>query len=265
MNITNVGKKSELEPLQDEGNEVKRRISVEVFRHGPKAKRTIEGHDALVPLTPGGLEHAFEAATKLGVNNPVRIVASTRKRVIQTALLIWANVAKITKEVALKKTVDELSDLANKALNKGQNTTRRMMVTDDRLNFDYESHDSFSDSFYKAYEQLQENKTLDWQLEQSDQLVLDLAKKEPNEGLLKVSTYTRFAGDMAEMINRYVRAMDKLKVLKKNEDFDFDILMGSHSQNLECFLMRLIEIKEGRPALEEFFKTVKKSKRVCGI
>ena len=251
---------SELEQQQIEENEVKRRIHLVIFRHDQKAKNIPEGHDALVPLTPGGVAHAYESASELGIQNPAKIISSTRKRVMQTALLKWANVAKIPKADVIEQTVEELADLVTQSLKDRKGANRKIMTTDDRLNFDYESNLSFGNSFYKEYEQLKQNRTLDWQIEHSDQIVLDLAQKEPDEGLMKVSSYTRFAGDMAQMINRYVRAFGKLKILKKKENFDFDILMGTHSQNLECFLMRLIEIKEGKPALQSFLSKLNNRK-----
>ncbi|MCC7432645.1 hypothetical protein IT412_03915, partial [Candidatus Peregrinibacteria bacterium] len=120
----------------------------------------------------------------------------------------------------------------------------------------------FNKSFYNQYNRQENNRTLLWQLHESDQEVFDLARKTAYldgaaDGVRKIKGYTRLYGDLADVICEY---FDRLDVWRESynaakETFDDDqmqIFLGSHSQNVEAFLMKLIEMKEGRKSLENF-------------
>lgn len=267
---------SEKEPFRN-------RIHLVIFRHDEKGETPQEG-DEKTPLTKGGIEHAYHTATALP--NPQRIISSQRDRVKHTAVIKLAKAQSLSLEEIEKKTLEELIREANESLklkqpehrkspdqpDQREPMIRKMVHEDDRLNFDYESDELFGAAFYKVYAQKPNNQTLLWQVQQSDNLVLRLAKEKYNRGLMKVSTYTRFAGDMAEMIYRYFRAIGKLREIRvqpklesTHENFDLNILMGTHSQNLECFLMRLIEIKEGQDKLSDFLHSLPDGKSFVGF
>lgn len=251
-----------IDSAPEANNFVHRRIHLVIFRHDEKGKTPPEG-DQATPLTLNGKVHAYESAGKLELPNPQRVITSVRRRVVETALLKLAKVNGLLEDEIADIPVNDLLVQADHALQKlmtdglGVLATRRMVYHDDRLNFNYEGNKTYEAAFYEVYGQKENNRTLLWQLKESDNLVLELAKhatQEEKEGLKKVSTYKRLAGDMAEMIHRYLKGLDKLKNVRKDEPFDLDILMGTHSQNLECFLMRLIERKEGREGLDKFLK-----------
>lgn len=235
-------------------------IRIEVFRHDEKDKAEI---DTLAQMTEKGRKASIEAGKNRKPKlNMGYVVASPRERAMHAALLQFfgpqfedLNLHNDHLNGSMARLEAHLKE--NHGLELGQKFS-----TDQRLNFDADSHPDFNKSFYDQYNRQENNRTLFWQLEESDQEVFDLARKTGHldgaaDGVRKIKGYTRLYGDLADVIVEY---FDRLSVWREaynaaKDTFDDDemqVFLGSHSQNVEAFLMRLIEMKEGRKSLESF-------------
>jgi hypothetical protein len=235
-------------------------IRVEVFRHDEKDKSEI---DTKAQMTAKGRASSVLAGkSRQPKLNMGYVVASPRERAMHAALLQFFGPQFEDLNLHEHHYSDSMSKLADHLQKNHNLDLKEKFSTDERLNFDADSHLEFNKSFYYQYNKAENNCTLLWQLHESDQEVLQIARKTAYldgmaDGVRKIKGYTRLYGDLAEVIFEY---FDKLEVWteaynKSKRSFDDDqmqIFLGSHSQNVEAFLMRLIEMKEGRQALLDF-------------
>lgn len=237
-------------------------ISLEVFRHDEK---DVGENDNVAPLTAKGRDNALkQGRLKNPKLNRGYVVASPRERALHSALLQFFG--------------PFLSGVENVGLTELMEKTKQhenLVKTDERLNFHVESHPEFNERFYAEYTKKEGNDTLGFQLEKSDQLILDLAAKadfndkELEQSISCLKGYKRMVGDLAEVFLEY---FDKLEVWEKDynlspqdyDEADLQIFIGTHSQNVECFLLKILEMKEGIQGLREFLEKLPHRKSFIG-
>lgn len=247
-------------------------IRIELFRHDEKDKSEV---DTTARLTAKGKKGAIEE----GKSKHPRllqgyVVASPRERAMHTAALQFfgPNFASLNLE-------EEDFNIGFEHIGKqlqadhGVNMSQKFS-TDERLNFNVESHPEFQEQFYSQYNESGDNRTLDWQKDNSDQLILDLAlRTNPEdalaEGINNIKGFKRMVGDLAEVFLEYFQKINWWQDMFQKDpnhydDDQMDIFICSHSQNMECFLMRLIEMKEGLDFLESFLQSLPSRKSFIG-
>ncbi len=246
-------------------------IRLEVFRHDEK---DLAEKDELAPLTEKGRLGALVSGRKKGAKlYQGHVVASPRQRAIHSAMLQFVaphftglDLHKYTFEEAMEFLRKQENSTGGKKLD-----LHKKISTDQRLDFHVESHPVFYQRFYEEYNREEGNRTLQFQLEESDELILDLAKKvrdfhsDEAEGLRRVKGFKRMAGDLAEVILEYFdKYWEWEEGYKKSpqafEDGEMQVFIGTHSQNIECFLLSLLLFKEGKKSVEEFLSGLKHGK-----
>lgn len=227
-------------------------VHMEIFRHDEK---DLHEDDTLAGLTESGKKRAVKAGQKrLPSLNRGYVVASSRDRAAHSAILQFFG--PLMPEIADYSFIELRKCLDGKL--------KERFGVDDRLNFCVETDAEFSDRFYGEYSKdLKVNDTLKFQLEESDNLILDLGRDANPKDVVKLKKirqlkgYKKMAGDMAEFILDYVDRLGEWEEVysQSGETFDsheLQIFCGSHSQNIECFLMRVVELREGREFLVRF-------------
>lgn len=225
-------------------------ICLYVFRHDEK---DLAENDHIAPLTAKGRINAInQGKLKCPKLNQGYVITSPRERALHSGLLQFFGPSLPNLEEAdLNNILEQIAEHANH------------IITDERLNFHVESHPEFNQRFYDEYNKKEHNDTLGFQLNHSDELILDLAKKtnpqdfESSQAIQRLKGYKRMVGDMAELILEYVYKLpvweSEYSTIPQNYDQpELQIFMGTHSQNIECFLLKLIEIQEGTLALQSF-------------
>jgi|GEM_PF-2033534 len=239
-------------------------IRLEVFRHDEK---DLADEDHVAQLTTKGKLAALEAGRKKQPHlNEGYVVASPRERALHSAILQFFG-----------PQIEDL-DLHNVSLQEALGKLKEhesKIKTDERLNFHVESHPEFNARFYDEYGKKEGNRTLDFQREDSDQMILGIAKRIKNinddgaVSVMKIKGFKRMVGDLAEVLYEYFQKLPTWKKSFEQNPKDYDssemqIFIGTHSQNVECFLMKIIEMKLGPQALEDFLKQLDNRKSFIG-
>lgn len=243
-------------------------IRIEVFRHGEKESAQ---NDHVAALTMSGKKDALEVGALKSPNlRQGFVISSPRERALHSALLQFfgPQFAELNlHDHSVHSTMLELKE--QEVLGKMGSRVKLFskLKTDERLNFNVESHPIFNDRFYQVYNEKVGNRTLDFQLEESDKLILELAEREKERrhvgsenstsDVMKIKGFKRMVGDLAEVLARYFDNLELWTKIYSSNPTDFDgpemqIFMASHSQNIECFLMQLIRVKLGDSALKSF-------------
>jgi hypothetical protein len=247
-------------------------IRIELFRHDEKDEAEV---DATARLTTKGRKGAMDAGKS---KNPRLlqgyVVASPRERAMHTAVLQFFGINFADLKLEEHDFDTGFKNIENQLQTEHGVNISEKFSTDERLNFNVESHPGFKGEFYAQYSKSADNRTLDWQKNESDQLILDLARKtNPDdvlaEGIRNIKGFKRMAGDLAEVFLEYFQKIswwaEIFRKDPKNYDGDqMDVFVCSHSQNVECFLMRLIEMKEGPDFLEKFLSALPHRKSFIG-
>ena len=247
-------------------------IRIEVFRHDEKDTAEI---DETARLTIKGKQNAV----KIGkIKNPRLlqgyVVASPRERAMHTAALQFFGANFTELNLAEKDFQTGFEQIKNTLKNEHTIDLDDKFSIDERLNFNAASHPEFNEAFYSELNKNDANQTLDWQKNESDELILNLAiKTQPTDTLAqaihRIKGFKRMAGDLAEILLEYFPKTHQWAQLYQQstanyDDPEMDIFICTHSQNAECFLMRLIEMKEGAAYLEKFLDSLPHRKSFIG-
>lgn len=223
-----------------EGEPKQASIRLEFFRHDAKTKEATSGPregDTAIRLTLEGRQHA----TDVGKNKnpyPETSVAygSPRERAQETALRhMLANDKKITGDASL----EEIRGLISDHVKHG-----RKEKISELLDFKMEGNPDFNKIAYDHY--LNRKDLLDWMRNDSDELIRQLKDTES-------SCYSRMAGNVAELVQKYVRIYPRWRQVIENDpqkyaQFDNELQrhFGSHQGVTESFLLKVVEKTEGK-------------------
>ncbi|TSC65891.1 MAG: hypothetical protein G01um101477_303 [Candidatus Doudnabacteria bacterium Gr01-1014_77] len=220
------------------------RIRLEFFRHEQKAK-TLEGQsDNEVRLTEQGRINATEAGKAKDPHPEVAIaIGSPRDRSTETAMRVM-----LSKEpgITQEDTLEDIQEFVGDSLKVG----RKNMV-DHRLDF------TFNGEFLEAVQERYGNTKdyLVFAVNESDELAKKLKDR-------KSTSYTRQAAGIAEIIRKYVDVLPNFQhAIQQSPDKyskyenEMQRFLGTHAPVSECFLLKIVELTEGKEGLKTFLET----------
>ncbi len=225
-------------------------IVLRIFRHGNKEKAmTAEDQarfdllksqgleidkDYWIKLNPEGRVQAFDASDASGDMSQSLAYGSPRIRSRETAMHVMDG-TNTGPEMTYEETLAEL----DKDLKMGSK-----VGVDERLNF--AAAGETGEAFNKAYER---KETLKWLVEESDEMAR--ANKDT-----VTSTYSRMAGNVASLVEKYFRASDRWEELVEDEskgyDKELNRFLGTHQTVTESFLAKVMEKTRGADFRNKF-------------
>ncbi|MEO6077170.1 MAG: hypothetical protein ABIP54_00085 [Candidatus Andersenbacteria bacterium] len=226
-------------------------IRLEFFRHDAKTAEATAGprsEDADIRLTLEGRNHAKEQGKEKDPHPETSIVyGSMRDRAMETSLRhMLANDERVTNESSL----EDMRALVGSNISKG-----RKDIATQLLDFEMEGNPEFNKVAYEHY--IDKKDLLDWLWKESDRTVRDLHDKES-------SSYSRMAGNVAELINKYINIFPRWQKITESESekyaqFNNELQrhFGSHQSVLESFLMKVIQKTDGEEAVSDFIGSLK--------
>ncbi|MEK7463091.1 MAG: hypothetical protein AAB621_01865 [Patescibacteria group bacterium] len=138
-------------------------------------------------------------------------------------------------EIIGNENLDELRQKLNEGLKKGGSK----ISIDNRLNYNVDLSTEFGKKYLEAFKN---GVFLKFIVEQSDSLAKSL-----NE--IETDNYSRMAGQIAEVIKKYISIASHWNELVKDESKQYkDTLkrfMGTHQGVAECFLLKVVEKTKG--------------------
>ncbi len=242
---SSLSEKSRLENRAEAEKAYRSRIVLSVFRHGEKEKLPPAGKtgDDEVLLTPAGRKGAIKSGEmfRLPEEGMAQAVAigSPRKRAQETAAFVMAGEEEM---ITGDESIDKLKEKIDRGLKMGSK-----IGASEQLNFSGGSGE-FEKEIMGAFKA---GKLIDWLVEESDAAA---EKYHDKNG----STYSREARDIAELIQRYVRAsrrFDDLVQTKKYAD-TMQRFLGTHQSVGESFLAKVIEKTKGVKERDAFLKAM---------
>jgi hypothetical protein len=222
-------------------NTPKSSIKLDFFRHSVKGPTPEEG-DHKTRLTPEGQKMAVDSGKQKNVSPEVSLAGgSNRERTHQTALAQLYSSNPDTKDM----TLEEMSKLH-------KDGSKSIRFSD--LDFSFDSGDFYDQTALDRYLKTQD--LLVFLFEESD----TLATKANN---MVSTTYSRAAAGIARVVERYIKILpnwDKLvqKNPEKYKSFDNQLrrLFATHGGLSECFLLKTIELSQGREKATEFLNNL---------
>ena len=220
------------------------RIRLEFFRHDEKAKALAGQSDNEVRLSEKGRINATEIGKTKAPHPEVSIaLGSPRERSTETAMREM-----LSKEPGIiqEDTLEDIQEFVAGSLKVG----RKNMV-DKGLDFDW--HGEFGEIARDRY--LNKKDYLQFAVEESDELVKRLKDRTS-------TSYTRQAAGIAAIIKKYVGVLPNFQQIVEQDpdkyakyNNEMQRFLGTHADVSECFLLKVIEITEGREALMQFLQS----------
>lgn len=219
------------------------RIALEFFRHGKKESRKDLPNELLM-LTPEGKQQAIEKGKELHAQPDVSIaMGSPRRRTQETAgraMLVER------KDIAPEMSLEEIEKVISKEQKYG-----KKIFSDPRLDFSIGGPIT-----KKVKEAVTANTLLNYVIYESDQDALE-SKDEIT------FTYSRVAGNLAEVIKKYISIAPKFdKIVKNNPEKyaqynnQIERYMGTHQTLPESLLSKALEKIKGEESRDEFINLV---------
>lgn len=225
-------------------------IRLEFFRHDEKSVPTTSGerpNDRTVRLTDAGRRNATAVGKRKQPRAEVAVAyGSERERSSETALRqMLANEDVVTPEMSL----EAMRTVIDQQLKVG-----RKDAVSKNLDFTFEGNQTYRDTYMERYLKSKDALVFAWK--ESDQLARRL-KDETS------STYSRFAGNVAELVDKYVRILPRWQEIAAEHpekyaasNFELQRFFGSHQGVIEPLVMKVIEKTQGAPAVEAFINTL---------
>ncbi len=225
-------------------------IRLEFLRHDEKENEATSGNregDEQIRLTPRGREHSTEIGKTKAPHPEVGLVyGSPRERSTEAALRqLLANEDEIMSEDSLEGIQGKIRQYV---------PVGKKTIETDMLDFRSGSGE-FHNALYEHY--LGSSKdALVFLREKSDEVV----KK---AGDLESTSYSRAAGNIAELLKKYIGVFPRWEKLSKEKPEEYEQyknelqrFFGSHQTVLEPFLMKVIEKTEGAEAVQKFLEVL---------
>jgi len=226
-------------PSQEGEKEAK--IILEFMRHGKKEDSKEKSNEDLL-LTEEGRVQAHKKGEKLNPQTEVSVAwGSPKKRTQETA----AHVMLANEEINPKASLEEMEEAIAKELKVG-----KKVIKDERLDFDLSGPEG-----KEMMAAFKEGKYLPFLVEKSDQRAIELGDKVS-------STYTRYAGNIAEIIGRYAQIGDNFnRIASKTDKYEkfgdkLERYLASHQGVVEGFVAKVLEKTEGKEKRDEFIASV---------
>jgi broad specificity phosphatase PhoE len=226
------------QPISPESMEKEAKIILHFMRHGEKGK----GEDDYdVRLTSKGRMDAKEKAGEINLDQAVAF-GSPRKRAQESAALVMAGGSD---EITGEETLEELREKLDAGRDFGTKVT-----SDKRLDFTIDDKTPLG---AKAMEAYMAKKYMPFVVNDSDRLAEELGDKD-------ISTYSRMAGAIAEIVKKYIGVGDRWYELVNDEQKHYEETMerflGSHGGVTESFLLKVIEKIKGVAERDRFVSII---------
>jgi hypothetical protein len=218
--------------------EVSSEIIIKIFRHSKKENDKLKS-DQEIRLTKEGRELARQKTP--GISENSLAFGSSRDRTKETAGIMMSGNASNSFEELEEELMAEVS------INpmKGQSRIGEEL----RLDFNDDSSTPYGKKFLEAY---MEGRYLSFLFKESDAYAKEV-------GDVDGSTYSRLAGNVAEIVKKYTEISEKAWHPLMNDpnkkylpSEKLNRFMGTHAGVGESFLAKLIEKTKGERALDEF-------------
>jgi len=229
-------------PATPENKERMSKILLHFMRHGEKGKVQPGQTDYEVHLTPEGRKKA-KAAAKVTNLKQAMSVGSPRERAQETAAFLMAGAED---DITGAESFDELKA----KLNEGLTTNATRVFSDKRLDFTLDDKTPLGAKEMEAY---LGKRWMPFLINESDKLAVELGDNE-------TSTYSRMAGVIAEIVEKYAKVSDRWHELVNDEKKQYEEMMerflGSHQGVTESFLAKVVEKTKGAEERDRFVKAV---------
>jgi len=245
LNIGGIGRKARKfmfkEKTPSPEGEKETKIVLEFMRHGKRIDDTTKPNEELILSEEGRLQ-AHKKGEELNPQTEVSVAwGSPKKRTQETAThSMLAN-----EEIDPKASLEEMEEAIAKELKVG-----KKIIEDERLDFDLSGPEG-----KEMIAAFKEGKYLQFVVEKSDQRAIELGDKVS-------STYTRYAGNIAEIIDRYAQIGNNFnRIASKTDKYEkfgnqLERYLASHQGVVEGFIMKVLEKTEGKEKRDEFIKSV---------
>ncbi|MEK9151323.1 MAG: histidine phosphatase family protein [Patescibacteria group bacterium] len=225
--------------------QVETRVILEFMRHGERERHPEKEKDGgpELRLTPKGRAQAYARGEEIKAQTEVALGwGSPRIRSQETSYRVML----INEELNQDDTFEEIEQKIGEKLG----GVGKKILVDSRLDF----HDKgpVAEAGKKAYH---EKRYMSWVIDESDQSALETGDKES-------STYTRMAGNVAEIIRRYSKVANHFNRLASKTDKykkfgnQLERYFGTHQGISESFATKAIEKVLGREKRDDFLTAV---------
>jgi N-formylglutamate amidohydrolase len=224
---------------QEQEKQIETKIILEFMRHGKKEDDKTKT-DEEIRLTEQGRVMAKEKGESLNPQAGVALAwGSPKKRTQETALHA------MLPDISINQTLEEIEEFISKEQKYG-----KKLVVDERLSFEIDGPEG-----KEMIEAFKAGRYLQYLVNESDRRAIDL-KDEIS------STYSRFAGNIAEIIHRYsVIGNNFNNIASKKDDYEkfgnqLERYLGSHQGVVEGFVAKVLEETEGNEKRDEFINSL---------
>lgn len=219
---------------------IETRVVLEFFRHGKRDKDDTKS-DVEIRLNQEGRQMSKDKGRELKPQAEVSLaLGSQLQRAQETSLRV------MLPEIDSDASLEEINEIIRQEQKVG-----KKLIVDSRLGYNLSG--SSGKESTKAFE---EKRYLSHMIEQSDQLAIEM-----KDGIS--STYIRHAGDIAEIIYRYLKIGNNFNriVVKQKNKYDklgnqLERYLGTHSGITEMFLAKIIERIMGMRDRDEFIRSL---------
>ncbi len=227
--------------MPEQEGEARTKVVLEFMRHGKKEGDKTKLDEELL-LTEEGREQAHDKGMELSPQIEVSVAwGSPKKRTQETAL----HVALANEGIDPKASLEEMEEEIAKELKVG-----KKIIEDGRLNFNLSGPEG-----KEMLAAFKEGKYLPFLIENSDQRAIETGDKVS-------STYIRYAGNIAEIIGRYVKIGNNFnRIASKTDKYEkfgnqLERYLASHQGVVEGFVAKVLEKTAGAEKRDEFIKSV---------
>ncbi|MFA5954481.1 MAG: hypothetical protein WC817_03045 [Patescibacteria group bacterium] len=225
-------------------------IRLEFFRHDDKES---EAGDPSVRLSQRGRVHATEAGLTKNAHAEVALAyGSLKDRTAETAL---RHALARREEIQPTHSLEDIQRIVDQELNvgkKGKKLIKNRVLP--QLNLNNRGTAQYRQQWLQHYKESKD--ALRFVYHDSDRLAQELNDK-------KSTSYSRAAGNVAELIQKYIGILPRWQeIVKQNPDKykrfrdELQRFFCSHHAVLEPFLMKVIERTEGEEGVEKFIESL---------
>lgn len=228
---------------------IKPKIRLELFRHDDRMEKAVPGQQNVgenqkIPLSfTGRINAQAEGRRKNPQPETAIAYGSNRDRSLETSL---------------RQMLSERPDLEEKSFEEIKESVTtgkiRKYITTPLLDYNFDSNEKYRETIDEHY--FKKKDAIPFLYYDSDKLAVELGDE-------KSTTYSRFASNIATLLDRYVSIFPQWQQLtqEKPEKYSqygnvLQRFMGSHGGVLESFLLKVIDKQEGREAAEEFINNL---------
>mgnify|MGYP001582948528 FL=1 len=218
---------------------VETKIILEILRHGKKESDKTKTDEEL-RLTEEGRKMSQEKGSALSPQAEVSVgFGSSKKRAQETALRV------MLPEINENTSLEEIEKMISNEIKVG-----KKLVEDERLDYDFDGPEG-----KEVVEAFKVGQYFQYMLEKSDQRAIELGDEVS-------STYSRLAGNIAEIINKYTVIGNNFnRIASEKDDYkkfgnQLERYLGSHAGVIEPFIARILEETCGKEKRDEFISSL---------